>query len=116
MHGQTDPRKYLLIAGILQIVWGFDPAASKYVIDEIPVELYIALRWTISGVIFALFLAATGQWRRVATRQWRVRTGQVLLSRIDARNGAIGLVPFELDDAIVTNDFWAFERDVQLSL
>jgi len=61
MHGQTDPRKYLLIAGILQIVWGFDPAASKYVIDEIPVELYIALRWTISGVIFALFLAATGQ-------------------------------------------------------
>jgi hypothetical protein len=46
MHGQTDPRKYLLIAGILQIVWGFDPAASKYVIDEIPVELYIALRWT----------------------------------------------------------------------
>jgi hypothetical protein len=68
MHGQTDPRKYLLIAGILQIVWGFDPAASKYVIDEIPVELYIALRWTISGVIFALFLAATGQWRRVATR------------------------------------------------
>ena len=43
------------------------------------------------------------------TRQWRIRTGQVLLSRIDARNGAIGLVPSELDGAIVTNDFWAFE-------
>jgi type I restriction enzyme S subunit len=42
------------------------------------------------------------------TRQWCVREGQVLLSRIDARNGAIGLVPKELDGAIVTNDFWAF--------
>ena len=43
------------------------------------------------------------------TRQWRVKEGQVLLSRIDARNGAIGLVPPQLDGAIVTNDFWAFE-------
>ncbi len=43
------------------------------------------------------------------TRQWRVRAGQILLSRIDARNGAIGLVPPDLDGAIVTNDFWAFE-------
>jgi len=43
------------------------------------------------------------------TRQWGVRGGQILLSRIDARNGAIGLVPFDLDGAIVTNDFWAFE-------
>lgn len=42
------------------------------------------------------------------TRQWRVRGGQILLSRIDARNGAIGLVPFDLDGAIVTNDFWSF--------
>ncbi len=45
------------------------------------------------------------------TRQWRIRAGQILLSRIDARNGAIGLVPSELEDAIVTNDFWAFEVD-----
>lgn len=44
-------------------------------------------------------------------RQWRVRAGQVLLSRIDARNGAIGRVPPELDGAIVTNDFWSFDVD-----
>lgn len=42
-------------------------------------------------------------------RQWRVRAGQILLSRIDARNGAIGIVPADLDGTIVTNDFWAFE-------
>lgn len=43
------------------------------------------------------------------TRQWLVRQGQVLLSRIDARNGAIGIVPPDLEGAVVTNDFWAFE-------
>jgi type I restriction enzyme S subunit len=48
-------------------------------------------------------------------RQWRIRTGQVLLSRIDARNGAIGLVPAELDGAIVTNDFWAFDVNSKLA-
>jgi type I restriction enzyme, S subunit len=42
-------------------------------------------------------------------RQWQVHQGQVLLSRIDARNGAIGIVPAELNGAVVTNDFWAFE-------
>ncbi len=42
------------------------------------------------------------------TKQCVVHQGQVLLSRIDARNGAIGIVPPELDGAIVTNDFWAF--------
>lgn len=43
-----------------------------------------------------------------ASRQYRVRAGQFILSRIDARNGATGLVPDELDGAIVSNDFWAF--------
>lgn len=34
-----------------------------------------------------------------------VRHGQLILSKIDARNGAIGLVPPELDSALVSNDF-----------
>lgn len=38
-----------------------------------------------------------------------VRAGQLILSKIDARNGAIGLVPPELDGAIVSNDFPSFE-------
>ncbi len=37
-----------------------------------------------------------------------VRTGQLVLSRIDARNGAIGIVPAELDGAVVSNDFPSF--------
>lgn len=44
-----------------------------------------------------------------------VRANQLILSKIDARNGAIGLVPPELDGAIVSNDFPSFEfRDTGL--
>lgn len=42
-------------------------------------------------------------------RQFVAHAGQLILSRIDARNGAFGIVPEELDGAIVTNDFWLFE-------
>lgn len=38
-----------------------------------------------------------------------VHANQLILSKIDARNGAIGLVPPELDGAIVSNDFPSFE-------
>jgi type I restriction enzyme S subunit len=43
-----------------------------------------------------------------ASRQMVARRGQFILSRIDARNGALGIVPPELDGAIVTNDFPVF--------
>ena len=43
-----------------------------------------------------------------ASRQMVARCGQFILSRIDARNGALGIVPPELDQAIVTNDFPVF--------
>ena len=42
-------------------------------------------------------------------RQFVAHAGQLILSRIDARNGAFGIVPLELEGAIVTNDFWLFE-------
>jgi type I restriction enzyme, S subunit len=44
-------------------------------------------------------------------RQFRIHSGQLVLSRIDVRNGAIGLVPPELDGAIISNDFWTYEID-----
>lgn len=49
---------------------------------------------------------------RIATkRQFEVSTGQLVTSKIDARNGGFGLVPPELDGAIVSGDFLAFEVD-----
>lgn len=42
-------------------------------------------------------------------RQFLAHAGQLIISRIDARNGAFGIVPPELEGAIVTNDFWLFK-------
>lgn len=42
-------------------------------------------------------------------RQFIAHAGQLIISRIDARNGAFGIVPTELEGAIVTNDFWLFD-------
>jgi type I restriction enzyme S subunit len=43
-----------------------------------------------------------------APSQFVARTGQFIMSRIDARNGACGMVPATLDGAVVTNDFPLF--------
>lgn len=43
-----------------------------------------------------------------ARRRLVVRSQQFILSRIDARNGAFGLVPDSLDGAVVSNDFPVF--------
>src|SRR5712692_6590198 len=43
-----------------------------------------------------------------ASKQFIVRTNQFILSKIDARNGAFGLIPDSLDGAIVSSDFPIF--------
>ncbi|MEA4868588.1 hypothetical protein SDC9_49077 [bioreactor metagenome] len=47
----------------------------------------------------------------IKSNMYQVKKGDFILSGIDARNGAFGIVPTELDGAIVTNDFWYFEID-----
>jgi type I restriction enzyme S subunit len=42
-------------------------------------------------------------------RRFKASAGQFIISRIDARNGASGLIPEELDSAVVTNDFPLFD-------
>ena len=44
-------------------------------------------------------------------RQFLVSGGQFILSKIDARNGAMGIIPESLDGAIVTQDFLAYDID-----
>lgn len=48
----------------------------------------------------------------IGGNRFLVRSGQFILSRIDARNGAMGIVPPELDNAIVSNDFPVFDHDL----
>ena len=44
-------------------------------------------------------------------KQFLVSEGQFILSKIDARNGAMGIIPAELDGAIVTQDFLPYDID-----
>lgn len=45
------------------------------------------------------------------SNMYEVKEGDFILSGIDARNGAFGIIPKDLDGALVTNDFWYFEID-----
>ncbi|WP_415183861.1 restriction endonuclease subunit S [Phaeovulum sp.] len=51
-----------------------------------------------------------------APRQFCAKAGQFLISRIDARHGAFGIVPVELDGALVSNDFPCFDIDDSIVL
>lgn len=42
-------------------------------------------------------------------KQFLIAEGQFLLSKIDARNGAFGVVPKELNGGIITSNFWTFD-------
>lgn len=44
-------------------------------------------------------------------KQFIVRSGQFLLSKIDAMNGAFGIIPESLDNAIITGNFWTYNFD-----
>ena len=48
---------------------------------------------------------------QVHGRRFVASTGNFIASRIDARNGAMGLVPESLDGALVTNDFPLFQAN-----
>lgn len=45
-------------------------------------------------------------------KQFKVRSGQFVISRIDGKSGAFGFLPAELDGAIVTHDFPVFVADL----
>lgn len=47
-------------------------------------------------------------------KQYLARAGQFIYSRIDARNGAMGIVPKELDGALVTGDFPTFNLNREI--
>ena len=44
-------------------------------------------------------------------KQFLVSKGQFILSKIDARNGAMGIIPAKLDGAVVTQDFLPYDID-----
>ena len=91
------------------MTWSLVPLAhllvrSEDAVEIVPTESYseITVRLWGKGVV----QRGEVQGQEIgATRRFRVQAGQFILSRIDARNGALGIVPATLDGAVVSNDF-----------
>ncbi|MBX7153844.1 MAG: restriction endonuclease subunit S [Bacteriodetes bacterium] len=62
----------------------------------------ISLRDIVKGVVIG------------TKKQFKVSSGLFLLSKIDARYGAFGIIPAEANDAIITGNFWAYEVDTNI--
>jgi len=79
-------------------------------IDIQDIEIYKRITIRMNGRGIAIRDLAHGS--EIGTkRQFIARSGQLILSKIDARNGAFGIVPPECDKAIITGNFWTFDTD-----
>jgi type I restriction enzyme S subunit len=47
-------------------------------------------------------------------KQFVLKAGQFVLSKIDAMYGAFGIAPDEVDGAIITGNFWAYDYDKKM--
>lgn len=78
-----------------------------------PIELeddVLYKRVTIKTKHQGVFLRDSQHGKDIGTKkQFFIKKGQFLLSKIDARNGAFGIVLDEVDGAIITGNFWTYE-------
>lgn len=78
-----------------------------------PIELeddVLYKRVTIKTKHQGVFLRDSQYGKDIGTKkQFFIKKGQFLLSKIDARNGAFGIVSDEVDGAIITGNFWTYE-------
>jgi len=99
--------------------------AKEYVISDFlkrikrPIELeneveykLVTIKMNHNGVV----LRELKKGCEIKSNMYLVKSGDFILSGIDARNGAFGIIPNNLNDAIVTNDFWYFEIDENIIL
>lgn len=81
---------------------------SNDIITPISSETYILVTVRLYGKGVIPRCTTTGAEIK-SNRMCRVREGQFILSRIDARNGAFGIIPPELNGALVSGDFPVFD-------
>jgi len=87
------------------------PSEEKMKIEDADLYKQITVQLYGKGAI----LRQEIQGKRVATKiQSVARKGDMIVSKIDARNGAIAIVPEELDGAIVSSDFPLFKVNKDL--
>lgn len=89
------------------------PATDRIRLDPDQIYAQVTARlWgkglTLRGKLKGLEIAAD--------QQMRVAAGQFLISKIDARHGAFGIIPKELAGAVVSNDFPVFDVSADRAL
>ncbi len=90
-----------------------EPSSDRVQLD--PDQTYAQVTARLWGKGLALRGLVKGS-EIAAAQQNRVSTNQFVISKIDARHGAFGIVPAELDGAVVSNDFPAFDVDPERAL
>jgi type I restriction enzyme, S subunit len=85
---------------------------NKQQVSINPFDLYkqIKLRLHQNGVE----LRGLRKGNELGSKQYIAREGQFIISKIDARNGAMGIVPENLNGAVVTGDFLLFDFNKQI--
>lgn len=84
-------------------------AKDDIAVDDLTTYSRVTIRMNGNGVLLRDRVVGS----EIGTkRQFIARAGQFVLSKIDARNGAFGVVPPECDNAIVTGNFWVFHFDL----
>ena len=82
---------------------------TQIIVDDDTTYKRVTIKLYNGGV----FLRDTETGKNIGTKkQFTIKEGQFLLSKIDARNGAFGIATNEVDEAIVTADFLAFDIDI----
>ncbi|ABV67963.1 Type I restriction-modification system specificity determinant [Aliarcobacter butzleri RM4018] len=81
---------------------------TQIIVDDNTTYKRVTIKLYNNGV----FLRDTEIGKNIGTKkQFSIKEGQFLLSKIDARNGAFGIATNEVDGAIITADFLAFDID-----
>lgn len=89
------------------------PSTDRILLD--PIQTYAQVTARLWGKGLALRGRVKGS-EIAAAKQNRVSTNQFVISKIDARHGAFGIVPDELNGAVVSNDFPAFNVDPEKAM
>lgn len=80
-------------------------------IQEIDTYTRITIRMNGQGIVMRDCIPGS----EIGTKkQFIAKGGQLVLSKIDARNGAFGILPDEYNSAIITGNFWAFDVNSKL--
>jgi type I restriction enzyme S subunit len=100
-HNLTNFRPMVRLGSVLSRTGAAIEADPSREYSEITVRLWgkgVVERGRVSGA-------------QINGRRYVAKTGNFIASRIDARNGAMGLVPESLDGGLVTNDFPLFQAN-----